>query len=444
MKFNNIDELMDYTKKIVGKKFSEFDNSDKLNNGLKDKGILGKIIETGFYNYPNNNVAEADFNNLGVELKVSGYIKNKNGTISAKERLVLGKINYNEIIEEEFNYSKLLFKNKKILILWYEYEDDKPISEFEIKKYQLYDMSGDEIIIKNDYEIIKEKVVKGLAHILSEGDTSYLGACTKGATSKDRTSQPNSDIMAKPRAFSLKNGYMTGILRSSILALNVDNIQYKTIEEYVFAQINKFIGMTQLDILYKLENKRYEKKIPKNLGKMISDRVVGKDKELAKKHDLFKKTTYIIKNLPVNKDYYPLERMSFRNLNLSDFKKNWEESSWKIFFEEVTLIVLCYEGNGKIKNGLRVLKDMKKVTFTADEIDLFGRTYTMMKKTIESKDIKNLPIPKSFDGQIIEVAPKNIKNANAYNVDFNTDKTKLCFMVSKGFLFKKLTEMQDL
>ena len=49
-------------------------------------------------------------------------------------------------------------KNKKILIIWYEYDYTKHIRDFEIKSYQLYDMSNDELIIKNDYEIIKEKV----------------------------------------------------------------------------------------------------------------------------------------------------------------------------------------------------------------------------------------------------------------------------------------------
>ena len=107
----------------------------------------------GFYGYPNNSNAEADFNDLGVELKVSGYIKNKNGNISAKERLVLSKIDYKTIVNEPFDYSKLLFKNKKILIIWYEYEKDKKLEDFIITDYQLYDMSGDELIIRNDYEI---------------------------------------------------------------------------------------------------------------------------------------------------------------------------------------------------------------------------------------------------------------------------------------------------
>ena len=115
MKFNSIDELLEYTKSIKGKNFKDFDINNVLDDNVKDKGILGKIIETGFYKYPNNNKAEADFADLGVELKVTGYIKNKNGSISAKERLVLGKIDYNTIIHEEFDFSHLIFKKLSVI-----------------------------------------------------------------------------------------------------------------------------------------------------------------------------------------------------------------------------------------------------------------------------------------------------------------------------------------
>ena len=76
--FNSITELLNYTEKIKGKKFKEFDKDNILNvMSLRDKGILGKLIETEFYKYPNNSNAKADFDNLGVELKVTAFKKNK-------------------------------------------------------------------------------------------------------------------------------------------------------------------------------------------------------------------------------------------------------------------------------------------------------------------------------------------------------------------------------
>ena len=90
----------------------------------------------------------------------------------------MSKIDYNTIVYEDYEYSKLISKNRNILFIWYLYEKDKDIGDFKITNYQLYDMSQDEEIFRNDFNIIKEKVKNGLAHELSEGDTSYLGACT--------------------------------------------------------------------------------------------------------------------------------------------------------------------------------------------------------------------------------------------------------------------------
>ena len=76
--FQSISELLNYTEKIKGKKFKEFDKNNVLNvTSLRDKGILGKLIETEFYKYPNNSNAKADFDNLGVELKVTAFKRNK-------------------------------------------------------------------------------------------------------------------------------------------------------------------------------------------------------------------------------------------------------------------------------------------------------------------------------------------------------------------------------
>lgn len=77
-KFKSISELLNYTENIKGKKFKEFDRDNVLNvTSLRDKGILGKLIETEFYKYPNNSNAKADFDNLGVELKVTSFKRNK-------------------------------------------------------------------------------------------------------------------------------------------------------------------------------------------------------------------------------------------------------------------------------------------------------------------------------------------------------------------------------
>lgn len=346
-----------------------------------------------------------------------------------------------QIINEEFEFSKLLFKNKKILIIWYRYEENTNYADMEITDYQLYDLSQDEEIIKNDFYIIKDMVVKGEAHNLSEGQTSYLGACTKGASSKDRIPQPNSTETAKPRAFCLKNSYMTGIFRALLFGnqINTEIATFKTIEEYLFNILKYYMGKTQLEIYNMITGEDYTNKIPKNISKMISDRLIGKDEELKNKNELFKKTTYIIKNLPVYPTNEPVERMSFRNLKISEFEKSWEKSDWKQYFEEVTLLVICFEAeNNKIKNGYRKLKEIKTISFTDKDLENIKKAYEMVQYAIKNEDIDLLPYPNSYENQIIEIAPKGVKGDDAYHNFFKNNTTKTTFMLSKDFLEEKL------
>lgn len=446
MKFESEKELLEYTENIKGKTFKEIDSKHLLDNARlkRAKGLLGHVVESGFYDYPINSDSRADFEELDIELKVTGYVKNKNGSLRAKERLVLSKIDFNQIVNETFETSHVLGKCKKMLIIWYEYDPSKEAKDFLITDFQLYDMSNDFEIFNNDFEIIKGKVLEGKAHELSEGDTSYLGACTKARTSKDRTKQPFSDILPKPRAYSLKNAYMTGILRENIKQTTTfrssKRNEFKTVVDYVKNKLEPYFGKTQLEILEEITGKNYSNNIPKHISKMISNELIGKDDELINKNELFAKTSFIIKNLPIQENGKPRERMSFKTISLSDFEDEWNESYWKNYFEETTLIVICYkEANGS-KNGYRVLSDVKQISFDENDLDEFGKTYNQIKIAIEKKDINLLPISKNgFKNQLLEIAPKGVKGDNAYVNFFKKDKTKVAFMISKKLLLEKLS-----
>ena len=443
MKFKTEAELLEYTSNIKGKTFKEIDSENLLANTSlnRQKGLLGHVVETGFYKYPINSDSKADFEELDIELKVTGYVKNKNGSLRAKERLVLSKINYNEIINETFESSHVLGKCRKMLIIWYEYDSSKEAEDFLITDYQLYDMTKDFKIFNNDFEIIKGKVLDGRAHELSEGDTSYLGACTKGKKSSDRTTQPFSNILPKPRAYSLKNAYMTGILRENIKPKKTTLLSFKTVEDYINEKLKPYFGKTQIEIFEEITNKPHTGKIPNQFSKMISDRIIGKDKELPEKNELFAKTSYLIKNTSLNNDGTPKERLSFRQLRLDDFDEDWENSEWKLFFEETTFIIIGYSIENDEKNGFRKLNTVKKVSFSGEEIDLFEKTYNQIKLAIKKKDTSLLPVPiNGFKNYELELAPKGKKGDNCYINFFKNNRTKTCFMISKELIDKKLKE----
>ncbi len=200
-KYLSKDQILVIADELVGTKFKNLNN--EIND--KNKGAQGLLIESEAYGILANSRKEPDFVLAGYELKVTPIKKNKNGTISSKERLVLNIINYMAENTENFYESSLWKKNELILILFYLFEENKPKEEMSIIKAYLYDYPEEDLkTIINDWQIIAGKIKNGLAHELSEADTMYLGACTKGKNSQSMRFQPNSPIKAKQRAYSLK------------------------------------------------------------------------------------------------------------------------------------------------------------------------------------------------------------------------------------------------
>ncbi|MCQ2972909.1 MAG: hypothetical protein MJ209_06560, partial [archaeon] len=97
-----------------------------------------------------------------------------------------------------------------------------------------------------------------------------------------------------------------------------------------------------LEILQEISDKTCEK-IPKDLNKKITNILLGKDKELPEKDDLFKKRTFVIKNVPITPKGTLRERMSFRKLRLNEFGEEWDNSNWKLYFEETTFITILWK-----------------------------------------------------------------------------------------------------
>ena len=168
----------------LGKTFRQIEKEDLTTFEEKQvqKGSLGQIIETALYGIETNSESEPDFIDAGVELKVTPYRKNKNNSLSAKERLVLNIINYMTEYANSFENSHFWFKNHKLEILWYLYEENKDNLDFVLTHANLIDLEVSEDLkqIEKDWNTIIDKIKAGKAHEISEADTMYLGACTKG------------------------------------------------------------------------------------------------------------------------------------------------------------------------------------------------------------------------------------------------------------------------
>jgi hypothetical protein len=179
-------------------------------------------------------------------------------------------------------------------------------------------------IIKKDWELIKQKIADGKAHELSEGDTFYLGACTKGANASSVRKQPFSDIPAKQRAYSLKQGYVNHIIASIAndttgvygkLIPSVAIAKKQTIEDIVIAKFKPYYGKTVDQILIStgVELNTTAKSFYANLAKAILG--IELDKEIEE----FEKAEIIVKTVRLKENNLPKEDISFQ---ISNTKKS--------------------------------------------------------------------------------------------------------------------------
>ena len=179
--------IISYAKRLENNTLKEL-CAEELNSEYKQykgKGGFGQLLEKYYFGYEPNSDKEPDFKEAGLELKTCPLRILKKGELRAKERIVLNIINYLEVHKEEFSTSSFWKKNKHLLIVFYFHDKLKEKIDLQIKLVDGWKFSTEDLlVIKKDWEYINKRIKDGKAHELSEGETNYLGACTKGASAK--------------------------------------------------------------------------------------------------------------------------------------------------------------------------------------------------------------------------------------------------------------------
>ncbi len=253
--------------------------------GMKRKGFLGDLVEKYFFEINPGNISEPDFTIAGVELKTTPLKKHTKNKLASKERLVFSMINYDTVANEKWEASSFLKKNKTLLLMFYLWTENQSILDYEFKFVHLLnlleDISSEDVFqIQKDWEYIVAKIKRGEAHLLSEGDTYYLGACTKAANSRVVRDQPMNRTPAKPRAFSFKQQYINYLIQTKLLGekTNTDSIfkkqrRIETIEDAIKGKFAPFIGKTDKEILIKLGSTLGKKS--KSYKRLIVNQILG-------------------------------------------------------------------------------------------------------------------------------------------------------------------------
>ena len=216
----DVKSIVEYSHKLVGKTLREVTDAPELADPHRRRGSFGNAVEEYFFKYPINSDSAPDFADAGLEVKATPVKEVRHGKkreLVAKERLVLGKIDYNAVVNETFETSHVMKKCSDMLLISYLYEPDKNPVDYVVEAVAEWGIPQKDLPqVRADWETVVNKVRAGHAEDISGSDTMYLEACTKSAKGSDRTSQPFSEAPAKPRAWALKASYMTAVQRKII------------------------------------------------------------------------------------------------------------------------------------------------------------------------------------------------------------------------------------
>lgn len=405
--------------KLIGQTMSQA--YPQLNEeGCKNKGHLGQLIEEHHFGLKVNSEARPDFEKLGVELKTSGLRRKSNGILVAKERISLGMIDYFQIVHEQFWTSGFWKKNEHLLIIFY-IHSAKPFIHRKIQLANLWVYSkNDLIIIEQDWKFIRDKVNNGRAHELSEGDTMYLGASTKGANKTSLRAQPNSEIQAMSRAYSLKTTYVNHIVqtwterqrkeRAILDESDVAKLERVGFDEVVLDRFRPFYGMDvrELADAVGFQNLNLESKsVLAELSRAIMG-VLGKSKIPE-----FEAAGITMKTIRLKEYGMPQESMSFPAFDFTELvNENWEESDLRNLLDSSRFFFVVFEKYGD--GSLMRLKKAKFWTMPQSDIEKSREAWDKTREiltigtiiqAISPKGKRRTNFPGAKDFPIVHVRP---------------------------------------
>ena len=447
--------VIEYAKKLKGKSLRQVCDPTILQHSYLGKGNFGQVLEKFYFGYEPNSTAEADFAQIGMELKSSPLKQLKNNEYRSKERLVLNIINYFNVVNQNFENSDFIKKNASILLIFYLHQAGYDILDLIIKLVDEWSFPSTDLeIIKKDWETITQKIANGKAHELSEGDTFYLGACTKGANASSVRKQPFSEIPAKQRAYSFKQGYVNHIIASIAgetkevygkLIPSVKEAKKKTIEEIVIEKFKPYYGKTIEEILDKtgVELNTSAKSFYANLTKAI----LGI--ELNKEIEEFEKAEIQVKTVRLKENNLPKEDMSFPTFKYEEIvNEDWENSDFKDILEHKFVFVFFqFQGDKLVLRKVKFwnmpysdLLEVEKVWTKTQEIVTKGEIVKEIRTDKNGKDVRFTNFPSKKFSSISHVRPHATNANDTYplpkkdKLTKENEYTKHCFWLNNSYI----------
>ena len=440
------ESILRRAQEVIGIPLKDVDTTGRLATG---KGAIGTVIEESWFGYSPNSESEPDFPEAGVELKVTPYLRGRNG-IRAKERLVCNIINYMEEYDKTFHTSAFWHKCETSLLMSYEHLLDRPKGDFKIDAAILFSFPEEDlVIIENDWKTIMEKVRSGRAHELSEGDTMYLAACTKGATAASVRPQPFSAIPAKQRAYSLKSSYMTQILNTYIfgdaqserIIKDPAELQEGKFEDYLRRKLSPYFGMTQAE----LKTHFAVESSAKNLNEVLLSKMLGIQGKIAYTEE-FQKAGIVPKTIRVRKNGTIKENMSFPTFDFIELsqEEEWEESNLYNYLAPTKFLFIIFQEN---EEGELVFERVKLWNIPNRDLEEVRRIWERTVQTFRegvvleqtSRGVTN-NLPKQSESAVAHVRPHGRDGNDRLPLPDGRMMTKQCFWLNNAYITEQIKE----
>ncbi|MGN4124148.1 Sau3AI family type II restriction endonuclease [Lysinibacillus sphaericus] len=447
------EEIINYGKLLEGKTLKDIGEETNVNEWLhnkSNKGAIGNAIQVCYFGIPANSIKDADFQYHHLELKVTPIKQNKNKSYSSKERLVLSIINYQMDWQYDFDASPLLAKSGQMLLVFYLHENGKDTRDYQILKVEKFTIPSEDLpTIREDYNTIIAKIKAGQAHMLSESDTTYLAACTKGAgKGKDFRPQSFSNEPAKQRAFSFKSKYMTNYFNTIFCPeafVKLHMPKDMKLSDYLDSLFNKFSDLSTMEIENRLnfhplkginDDKGY---VPRLVTKMLQVETTQLDNI-----EQFYKGNIKFKTIRLRQEKAKNQDMSWPNLDFHEISRvDFEDSSWYEWFAETKYLFVVFEesnkGNYFRKHLLwnmpyEELQELEKLYYHIKKMLQDGSIEITITTNRKGIDIWHTNFPKKGDFSIFQIRPKGNKGSEFTTLPDGRKIKKQCLFLNKEYL----------
>ena len=318
----------------------------------------------------------------------------------------------------------------------------------------------DLLMIKHDYEVIIDKIKRGEAHLLSEGDTEYLGACRKGQKGDSLRTQPFSTIGAPRRAFSLKTAYMRTVLQyikdsgeravvnfdfQAEEVVNTSELKEHSFEDIILSRFAPFIGKDYKEISAALSK---EDSNSKSKYFDIANAIVSPEVSNVNRSEEFLKAGLTMKTVRIEENGSIKESMSFENIDYEEVydNENWYDSRlYELFTSRFLFVVYRRDPNRNIFiNGKEekryVLQKVFFWTMPHEDIDIAEDYWNNIRECVLENHIDPLYFWKIKNHRNFHVRPKGRIAADfTYNPNGGFAK-KYCYWFNSEYVKKIIEE----